>query len=96
MTTRVCPEIPEIDPQFPPAGPLKCAGCGNELRITCGNDGCPPPLGPRNQVGHGVHRGAHAGKGTPRTYKPKTCACGAEFTPTGPRDTACAACKAKR
>ena len=29
----------------------------------------------------------------PRTYKPKGCACGQAFTPTGPRDVRCPTCK---
>jgi hypothetical protein len=90
--THTCPTIPTIDPDFPPAGPLRCLNCGEELRITCGNEGCPPPLGPRNQVA------SRAGKPMgPRTYKPKPCAgCPKEFQPTGPRDTLCPDCKAKR
>jgi hypothetical protein len=31
-----------------------------------------------------------------RTYQPKVCACGSTFTPTGPRDVRCPACKAGR
>src|SRR5262249_44541732 len=31
-----------------------------------------------------------------RVYEPKRCACGATFTPTGPRDVRCPPCKAVR
>lgn len=86
---HACPTIPPIDVDFPPAGPLRCLECGQVLKITCGNEGCPPPLGPRNQVAQGSIAA--------RVYKPKTClGCQDEFLPTGPRDTLCADCKAKR
>lgn len=94
-----CPTVPPIDPQFPPTGALKCLGCGAELKITCGNEGCPPPLAPANQVGRGgVHRASRSGKPmAPRTYKRKPCAgCQNDFQPSGPRDTLCVDCKAKR
>lgn len=29
----------------------------------------------------------------PRTYKPKVCACGVTFQPTGPRDIRCSKCR---
>jgi len=32
----------------------------------------------------------------PRIYRPKTCPCGATFTPTGPRAIRCDACRAAK
>lgn len=33
---------------------------------------------------------------TQRNYKPRVCACGTTFTPTGPRDVRCSTCKEPR
>jgi hypothetical protein len=37
---------------------------------------------------------AASGPRKPAVYKPRVCRCGAEFTPTGPRDARCARCRA--
>lgn len=90
MTAHTCPSIPEV--VLPTNEPLRCTTCGVELRITCGNEGCPPPLPARNQVSS--RAGVRVGQ---RTYQPKECVdCRQSFVPTGPRDVRCVECKAGR
>lgn len=82
MTGPHTPELPTFGPRDPiPSGPITCVRCGQPLELTCAG-GC-------------ADSGSTKPK-TPRTYRPKACACGASFTPTGPRDVRCSACKSGR
>jgi hypothetical protein len=86
--TCVCPAVPDLsevsvqDLSVILRSPLKCTCCGQELELRCpeGHVHKTPPLSPRKFTQR-------------RTYRDKVCACGMTFTPTGPRDVRCAACK---
>lgn len=57
-----------------------------------------PLIPPRDRARLGVsdeRRPAPADRASGRRYKPKTCACGATFVPSGPRATRCAPCRGR-
>ena len=64
--------------------PLRC-GCGAALKLACAAACSKPTIERRASPRASSKRG-------PYTYKPKTCSCGATFTPTGPRSIRCSAC----
>jgi hypothetical protein len=97
-----CTTCPDATVDSVPAGPIKCGCCGHPIELTCKGK-CDPshyataikaaaPLNSAQRT-----RPGRAHETSPRTYRPKPCVgCVNTFTPVGPRDTFCEACKAKR
>ena len=81
-----------------PATPITCVDCGQPLELTC-TGACgktDASIEAATNAHPSVAHESNLAQRKARTYQPKVCPCGTTFTPTGPRDVRCPACKAGR
>lgn len=106
MTAPVCdcPVVPDLSDATAEqldrivGRPHRCASCGQELELRCPEGHvhqAPKTHSPNVRPKATVDAGPRRRESKPRTYKPKLCACGETFTPTGPRDIRCPGCKGR-